>query len=87
MKFDAIFSNRIQYTSSIHAEVKDWVAESISEWTMEGADWFKIELMHDEFLPAHVLQAAGGVNRERRSSAITTTRRVNNNNDKVHPAP
>jgi len=34
-KFDAIFTNRIQYTKRIHEEVKLWVEEKINQWKRE----------------------------------------------------
>ena len=29
VKFDAIFSNRIEYSKSVHSEVKEWVANNV----------------------------------------------------------
>jgi len=31
LKFDAIFSNRLEYTQSIHVEVKEWIAANINQ--------------------------------------------------------
>jgi len=54
--FEAVFSNRIEYTSPIKAEVKLWVSENIELWLADNPDWFKIEMIPDEFLPAEVLE-------------------------------
>ena len=67
-KFDAIFTNRIEYTESIHGEVKDWVAANIDQWQEEMPDWFNIEMIPDELLPKDVFEAEGGAKRRRRSS-------------------
>ena len=70
-KYDAIFTNRIQYTKTIHAEVKQWLAEKIVEWKREEPDWFKIEIIPDEFLTANVLEAEGGAKRRRSSASVS----------------
>jgi len=77
MKFDAVFSNRIQYSSKIHDDMKEWVAVNIEDWFARGASWFQVELIPDEFLPTEVFVAVGGASRRRRSS--TNIREVVNN--------
>ena len=69
-RFDAVFSNRIQYTKSIHGEVKEWVAENIDQWRRDQPNWFKIEMIPDEFLPKDVLEAEGGAKRRRSSVSL-----------------
>jgi len=69
-KFDAVFSNQIQYTKSIHGEVKEWVAENIDQWRRNQPDWFKIELIPDEYLPKEVFEAEGGEKRRRSSVSL-----------------
>jgi len=69
-KFDAIFTNRIQYTKSIHGEVKEWVAENIDQWRRNQPDWFKIEMIPDEYLPKEVFEAEGGAKRRRSSVSL-----------------
>jgi len=69
-KFDAIFTTRIEYTKSIHGEVKEWVAATIDEWRRETPDWFNIEMIPDEFLPKDVFEAEGGANRRRSSVSL-----------------
>jgi len=69
-KFDAIFTNRIQYTKKIHEEVKLWVATNIGQWRMERPDWFKIEMIPDELLPKDVFRAEGGAKRRRSSVSL-----------------
>jgi len=69
-KFDAIFTNRLQFTKEIHLEVKVWVAENIDEWRRGeggGLDWFNIEIIPDDFLPEDVCDEEGGANRRRGS--------------------
>jgi len=69
-KFDAIFTNRIQYTKTIHEEVKEWVRENINQWKRKKPDWFNIEIIPDEFLPKEVYEAEGGANRRRSSVSL-----------------
>jgi len=64
-KFRAVFKNRIEYTKSIHGEMKDWVADNIDQWRRENPDWFNIEMIPDEFLPEDVFEAEGGAERKR----------------------
>jgi len=67
-RFDAIFSNRIEYTKSIHEEVKEWVGGNVHVWRVERPDWFIIEIIPDEFLPNDVFEAEGGAKRSRSST-------------------
>jgi len=69
-KFDAIFTNRIEYTESIHGEVKNWVAANIDQWRREMPDWFNIELIPDEFLPKDAFEEEGGAQRRRSSVSL-----------------
>jgi len=69
-KFDAVFSNRIQYTTSIHGEVKEWVAANIARWKSEKPQWFAIELIPDNFLPNDVFKAEDGKHRRRSSTSF-----------------
>jgi len=71
-KFEFTFETRLQYTRSIEAEVKVWVAKNIVRWNKEQPDWFKIEFIPDEFLPITVLEAEGGAaKRKRRRSSVS----------------
>ena len=65
VKFDAVFSNRIQFTKSIHCEVKEWVKANVEQWKKENPPWFVIEQIPDEFLPRDLLEAEGGAHRRR----------------------
>ena len=67
-RFDAVFSNRIAYTKSIHDDVRDWVARNIDRWKENKPDWFKIEMIPDAFLLSDVFEEEGGARRRRRSS-------------------
>ena len=68
--FDTIFTNRIQYTKTIHEEVKEWVGRKINRWKREKPDWFNIEKIPDEFLPKEVFEAEGGAQRRRSSVSL-----------------
>jgi len=70
LKFDAIFTNRIQFTKPIHEKAKIWIAEHVNEWRMEEPDWFKIEMIPDEFLPGRVVEEVGGAMRRRRTVTV-----------------
>ena len=69
-RWDAVFDNRISYTTSIHKEVRTWVADNIVRWQNEKPKFFKIEMILDDLLPSHVIEAAGGANRNRRKSSL-----------------
>ena len=87
-KFDFAFETRLQYTRSIDAEVKEWVANNIDRWNEEGEDRFKIELIPDEFLPQAVLEAKGAANRKQRRSSVSLREIVGleeRKETKVHP--
>ena len=75
-KFDFTFETRLQYTKSINKEVKEWVADNIDRWKLEKPDWFKIELIPDEFLSKEVLEAEGGANRKRRRSSGASLKEI-----------
>ena len=67
-KFDAVFTTRISLTEPIHNEIREWVHLNIDRWRLEAPKWFVLELIPDEFLPAEVLAAEGGVTRKKRNS-------------------
>ena len=69
-KFDAVFSNRIDYTKSIHEDVKEWVRENVNQWNRERPGWFNIEIIPDDFLPKEVFEAEGGAKRRRSSVSL-----------------
>ena len=68
IKFKVAFRKNLRFTKSIEAEAKEWVANNIDQWKVDKPDWFKIELIPDEFLPQAVLEAEGGAAKRRRSS-------------------
>jgi len=70
MRFDAAFSNRKSFTKLIHGEIKEWVRLNIDRWRLEEQDWFKVALIHDEFLPIEVYEAEGGARRRRNSMSL-----------------
>jgi len=69
-KYDAVFTNRIQYTKSILKEIKEWMAVSIEQWRDQGEDWFKSEMIPNDFLPGEVFEAEGGLNRSTRKRSF-----------------
>jgi len=71
-KFRAVFTNRLQYTENIHNQVKEWVAENINEWRRDKPEWFKIELIPDEFLPMEIFEEEGGGRRRRSSASMSS---------------
>jgi len=87
-KFDLAFEVRLQYTKSIEAEVKEWVANNIDRWKEENPDWFHVEYIPGEFLPQAVLEAEGGTHRRRRRSSVGLREIVGleeRKDSKVHP--
>ena len=87
-KFDHAFEVQLQYTKSIEAEVKEWVANNIDRWKEEKPDWFKIDFIPDEFLPQAVIEAEGGANRKQRRSSVSLREMVGfeeRKETKVHP--
>jgi len=58
-KFRAAFKNRSSYTTSIHKDVKKFVANNIVRWKKEKPDFFVIEKIPDVFLPTDVFEAEG----------------------------
>jgi len=70
-KFAAIFSNRLSYTTSIHSDVKVWIANNIDRWEENRPAWYKVELIPSDFLPAAFLEAEGGGRRHRRLSNVS----------------
>ena len=55
----------------MYEEVKEWIADSIDLWEEEKLEWFRIELIPDEFLPQRVIdrnKAAG--KKVRRTSSL-----------------
>jgi len=89
-KFEFAFETRLQYTKSIEAEVKEWVANNIDRWKVDNPNWFKIELIPDDVLPQAVLEVEGGTNRKRRRSSVSLREMVGleeRKDIKVHPHP
>jgi len=85
-KFRAMFKNRIEYTKSIHGDVKDWVAANIDQWRRDEPEWFKIEKIPDEFLPKNVFEAVGGAKRRRSSVGLGEFVGLREENERrVHP--
>ena len=64
-RWDAVFTNRIQYSKPVHEKVKVWVKENIQKWRDRKEKWFNIELIPDEFLPVDVFNEEGGDSRRR----------------------
>ncbi|GMI50270.1 hypothetical protein ScalyP_jg12132 [Parmales sp. scaly parma] len=60
----------MSFTAPIHDEIKVWVAENIDRWGVEQKEWFRIEQIPDEFLPATKFLEAGGWKRRRASASF-----------------
>ena len=73
-KWDAVFTNRLDYSKKVHEDIKVWVAANVTRWKAEGEEWFKIEMIDDMFLPMDVLAAEGG--KQRRRSSNTSLREI-----------
>jgi len=69
-KFKIAFRTRKSYTISIHDKIKQWVASNITDWRRDKPDWFHIEDIADEFLPASIITAEGGAKRRRSSVSV-----------------
>jgi len=69
-KFSAAFESRMSFKKSIFAEIKQWVAANIEDWRRDKPDWFHVEAIPDEYLPASVVAAEGGAKRRRSSVSI-----------------
>ena len=67
-KYRTVFKKRIAYTKSIHREVRQWVTNNITRWKENKPDWFKVEMIPDDFLPSDVFEEEGRARRRRRSS-------------------
>jgi len=50
-KFMACFKFNRRYINGIEEEVKDWLRENIARFQLEQPEWWKIEMVGDEFLP------------------------------------
>jgi len=85
LKFDAVFSNRIEYTKSVHEDIKSWIATNIVRWKAENHTWFKIEMIPDHLLPAAVFIEEGGFSRRRSSVGVSITPKTSNNKQQVVP--
>ena len=46
-KFQAAFNTRLQYTNSVHGEVKEWVGANITRWKEENEEWFRTSLAYE----------------------------------------
>jgi len=66
-KFDAAFDNRRSYIVECEDEVKEWLRENIARFNLEQPEWWKIEMVGDEFLSQFVIEAEGGLRRRRNS--------------------
>jgi len=75
-KFRAVFANRISYTRTVHDEIKVWVANNIEDWRRTKPNWFNIEAIPDEYLPASVVAAEGGAKRRRSSVSVRSRLRL-----------
>ena len=47
--------------------MKEWLRETIARFNLEQPEWWKIEMVPDEFLEERVIEAEGGARRRRGS--------------------
>ena len=47
----ACFKFNRRYINGIEEEVKEWLRENIARFQLEQPEWWKIEMVGDEFLP------------------------------------
>jgi len=69
-KFNVVFDTNLNCTKVIRKEVKEWVSTNIESWKEEQSDWFKIEMIPDDYLPKKVVEEEGGAKRRRRSYGL-----------------
>jgi len=69
-RWDVVFENRLQYTESVHGEVKEWVGSNIARWKKKKPDFFNIEMIPDDFLPRDVYEMEGGAKRRRSNVSL-----------------
>ena len=74
LRWDAAFTNRKSFTKKIDEEIKKWVTANVVRWQQEKPEWFKIEMIPDDFLPMEVLAAEGGA--ARKSSVVVSVREL-----------
>jgi len=67
-KFKAVFSKRRSYIAECKDEVKEWLRENIDRFNLVQPEWWKIDMVPDEFLEERVIEAEGGRMRKRRNS-------------------
>jgi hypothetical protein len=72
-KFDIFRRNLLLWENEIGGEVKAWTAENWARWKDEKPEWFKVERVPDQFIPAAELEQLG-FNRKRRGSAAGSVR-------------
>ena len=68
-KFE-VFRRRASFTKSISEEIKVWVQANISRWRTEKEEWFDIQLIPNDMLPAYLLAAEGGEKRKRSTVSL-----------------
>jgi hypothetical protein len=67
-KFELFRMQRLLWEGDIGEDVKAWCGENWARWKEEREEWFKPELVPDEYIPARELALLGGA-RKRRGSA------------------
>ena len=67
LRFDAAFTNKRSYINGLESEVRAWLSENIDRFQLEQPEWWKIDLVGDEFLPSLAIEAEGGARRRRSS--------------------
>jgi hypothetical protein len=70
LRFDAAFTNRRSYINGLEDEVRAWLRDNIGRFQLEQPEWWRIDMVGDEFLP----EAEGGARRRR--SSVQSVREI-----------
>jgi len=74
LRFDAAFTNRRSYINGLEDEVRAWLSENIDRFQLEQPEWWRIDMVGDEFLPRLAIEAEGGARRRR--SSVQSVREI-----------
>ena len=85
LKFDAVFTNHLSFTSKIHGDVKVWLETTVVKLEEEKPAWWDIEIVPDDFLPTVLVEEKGGKARPRRNSLTGKERMPDMNKAAVAP--
>ena len=73
-KFGVAFDTRRSYIFECEDEVRAWLSENIDRFQLEQPEWWRIDMVGDEFLPRLAIEAEGGARRRR--SSVQSVREI-----------